>query len=114
MIVLASGGVASGSSKATVSVHAAASLTDAFPKIAPGAKYSFAGSNTLAAQIRLGAPADVFASANMTLPEQLYQRQALLEAGRLHEEQAHRDRPEVEPARTSTASTTCASTGSGS
>ena len=70
VIVLASGGVASGSSKATVSVYAAASLTDAFPKIAPGAKYSFAGSNTLAAQIRLGAPADVFDSANMTLPEQ--------------------------------------------
>ena len=72
VIVLASGGVANGSSKATLSVYAAASLTDAFPKIAPGAKYSFAGSNTLAAQIQLGAPADVFASANMTLPEQLY------------------------------------------
>jgi molybdate transport system substrate-binding protein len=72
VIVFASGGVASGSSKATVSVYAAASLSDAFPKIAPEAKYSFAGSNTLAAQIRLGAPADVFASANMTLPEQLY------------------------------------------
>jgi molybdate transport system substrate-binding protein len=72
VIVLASGGVASGGSKATVSVYAAASLADAFPKIAPGAKYSFAGSNTLAAQIRQGAPADVFASANMTLPAQLY------------------------------------------
>ncbi|HEX3266683.1 MAG TPA: molybdate ABC transporter substrate-binding protein [Gaiellaceae bacterium] len=70
--VLASGGVANGGSKATVSVYAAASLADAFPKIAPGAKYSFAGSNTLAAQIRQGAPADVFASANMTLPAQLY------------------------------------------
>ena len=49
-------------------VFAAASLTDAFPKIAPHARFSFAGSNTLAAQIRQGAPADVFASANMTLP----------------------------------------------
>jgi molybdate transport system substrate-binding protein len=57
--------------KATVTVFAAASLTDAFPKIAPGARFSFAGSNTLAAQIRQGAPADVFASANMTLPQQL-------------------------------------------
>jgi molybdate transport system substrate-binding protein len=53
-------------------VYAAASLTDAFPKLALGAKYSFAGSNTLAAQIRQGAPADVFASANIGLPRALY------------------------------------------
>ena len=53
-------------------VYAAASLTDAFPKIAPHARFSFAGSNTLAAQIRQGAPADVFASANMTLPHALH------------------------------------------
>jgi molybdate transport system substrate-binding protein len=58
--------------KANLTVFAAASLTDAFPKIAPSAKYSFAGSNALAAQIRLGAPADVFASANTTLPKGLY------------------------------------------
>jgi molybdate transport system substrate-binding protein len=59
------------SSKATLTVYAAASLTDAFPKIAPAARYSFGGSNALAAQIKQGAPADVFASANMTLPRQL-------------------------------------------
>jgi molybdate transport system substrate-binding protein len=53
-------------------VFAAASLTDAFPKIAPHARYSFAGSNTLAAQIRQGAPADVFASANTALPLALH------------------------------------------
>jgi molybdate transport system substrate-binding protein len=53
-------------------VFAAASLTDAFPKIAPHARFSFAGSNTLAAQIRQGAPADIFASANTTLPEALH------------------------------------------
>jgi molybdate transport system substrate-binding protein len=53
-------------------VFAAASLTDAFPKVAPHARFSFAGSNALAAQIRQGAPADVFASANMTLPLALY------------------------------------------
>ena len=58
-------------SKATLTVYAAASLTDAFPKIAPAARYSFGGSNALAAQIKQGAPADVFASANMTLPRQL-------------------------------------------
>ena len=53
-------------------VYAAASLTDAFPKIAPHARFSFAGSNALAAQIRQGAPADVFAAANVKLPYGLY------------------------------------------
>lgn len=53
-------------------VFAAASLTDAFPKIAPHARFSFSGSNALAAQIRQGAPADVFASANTALPLALY------------------------------------------
>jgi molybdate transport system substrate-binding protein len=53
-------------------VYAAASLTDAFPKVAPHARYSFAGSNALAAQIRQGAPADVFASANTALPTALH------------------------------------------
>jgi molybdate transport system substrate-binding protein len=62
---------ATNASQAQVTVYAASSLTDVFPKIDPTAKYSFAGSNTLAAQITQGAPADVFASANMTLPKQL-------------------------------------------
>jgi molybdate transport system substrate-binding protein len=53
-------------------VYAAASLTDVFPRIDSTQRYSFGGSNTLAAQIQQGAPADVFASANMTLPNQLY------------------------------------------
>jgi molybdate transport system substrate-binding protein len=56
----------------TPTVFAAASLTDAFPKIGPRARYSFGGSNALAAQIRQGAPADVCASANMALPNGLY------------------------------------------
>ena len=55
-----------------ITVYAAASLTDVFPKIDSGPKYSFAASNTLAAQITLGAPADVFASANTTIPAQLF------------------------------------------
>src|ERR1044072_3102572 len=55
-----------------ITVYAAASLTDVFPKIDAGPRYSFAGSNALAAQIQQGAPADVFASANMTLPNQLF------------------------------------------
>lgn len=58
--------------RAGLTVFAASSLTDAFPKIDRRAAYSFAGSNALAAQIRLGAPADVFASANLALPTGLY------------------------------------------
>ncbi|MGZ4338878.1 MAG: molybdate ABC transporter substrate-binding protein [Gaiellaceae bacterium] len=65
-------GTASAAGRATLTVYAAASLTDVLPKIEPAQRYSFAGSNTLAAQISQGAPADVFASANLTLPEQLY------------------------------------------
>jgi molybdate transport system substrate-binding protein len=67
-------GQASARSNAQITVYAAASLTDVFPKIDPAEKYQFGGSNTLAAQITQGAPADVFASANMTLPNQLYQK----------------------------------------
>jgi molybdate transport system substrate-binding protein len=59
-------------SSSGLTVFAASSLTDAFPKIDPSATYSFAGSNTLEAQIRQGAPADVFASANMKLPAGLH------------------------------------------
>jgi molybdate transport system substrate-binding protein len=57
-----------------VTVYAAASLTDAFPALGPGEAYSFGGSNDLAAQIEQGAPADVFASANTTLPAELHAR----------------------------------------
>ena len=69
---LAASATASAADRATLDVYAAASLTDVFPQIDPSEHYSFAGSNTLAAQIAQGAPADVFASANMTLPQQLY------------------------------------------
>ena len=73
--LLAVGAAVAGARKVTgITVYAAASLTDVFPKIDSGPKYSFAGSNTLAAQITLGAPADVFASANTTLPAQLFAR----------------------------------------
>jgi len=64
-------GGAAGSSQSQITVFAAASLTNVFPQIDSSPKYSFAGSNALAAQITQGAPADVFASANMTLPLQL-------------------------------------------
>jgi molybdate transport system substrate-binding protein len=65
---------AQASSSAQITVYAAASLTNAFPRIDGGQRYSFGGSNTLAAQIQQGAPADVFASANMPLPQQLFEK----------------------------------------
>lgn len=55
-----------------ITVYAAASLSGVFPAISPNETYSFAGSNTLATQIENGAAADVFASANTTLPAQLH------------------------------------------
>lgn len=70
----------------TLTVFAAASLTDAFEEVAtaferanPGTEivYNFAGSQQLAAQINEGAPADVFASANAT------QMTAAIEGGRI-------------------------------
>jgi molybdate transport system substrate-binding protein len=55
-----------------LTIFAAASLTNVFPAIAKHERYSFGGSNALATQVRLGAPADVFASANTALPAQLH------------------------------------------
>ena len=57
-----------------LAVFAAASLTDVFPRINPRPEYSFAGSDQLAAQIQLGAHADVFAAASPKYPELLYQK----------------------------------------
>jgi molybdate transport system substrate-binding protein len=72
LALAASGSATPHRSTAGVRVLAAASLTHVLPKIDPTPQYSFAGSDTLAEQIRLGAPADVFAAANTSLPEQLY------------------------------------------
>jgi molybdate transport system substrate-binding protein len=55
-----------------LTIFAAASLTNVFPHIAAKEHYSFGGSNALAAQIQQGAPADVFASANTSIPFRLY------------------------------------------
>jgi molybdate transport system substrate-binding protein len=55
-----------------ITVFAAASLTEVFPKIDPAERYSFAGSDQLAFQIQQGAPADVFAAASPKYPDQLY------------------------------------------
>jgi len=70
----------------TLTIFAAASLTDAFEEIGtafeaanPGVEvlFSFAGSSDLATQLAEGAPADVFASANNT------QMTAARDAGRI-------------------------------
>jgi molybdate transport system substrate-binding protein len=60
-----------GGGRGALTVAAAASLGAALPNYAPSARYSFAGSDELAAQIRAGARPDVFASANTTLPRSL-------------------------------------------
>ena len=57
---------------AQMNVFAAASLTEVFPKLDGGQKYNFAGTDALAAQIRLGAPADIFAGASPDAPQALF------------------------------------------
>ena len=57
-----------------LAVFAAASLTEVFPKLNAEARYSFAGSDLLAAQIQLGARIDVFAAASPKYPELLYRK----------------------------------------
>jgi molybdate transport system substrate-binding protein len=77
------GSSSSGSTEAsggggTLIVLGASSLTEAVTKYGESfegatVKPSFAGSDELAAQIQQGAPADVFASANTSYPEELFE-----------------------------------------
>jgi molybdate transport system substrate-binding protein len=60
------------SAGAGITVFAAASLTEVFPKIDKAPHYSFAGSDQLALQIQQGAPADLYAAASPKYPELLY------------------------------------------
>jgi len=62
------------SAQTRLTVFAAASLTDVLPQLAPGNVYSFGGSDALATQLEQGAPADLFASANTSLPAKLHAR----------------------------------------
>ena len=75
-------GFTAASADGPATVYAAASLTDVFPKVSPGSRYQFAGSNQLALQIRNGAPADVFASASPVYTQDLF-RDGLVEKPRL-------------------------------
>ena len=65
---------ASGPQSSSLTIYAAASLTDVFRAFDPAPKYSFAGSNTLETQIRNGAPADLFASAAPLNTQRLYKQ----------------------------------------
>jgi molybdate transport system substrate-binding protein len=55
----------------TLTVFAASSLRDVLPALDKDSRYVFAGSDTLAAQIREGADADVFLSASPSAMERL-------------------------------------------
>ena len=57
---------------AQLTVLAAASLREVLPQIDGTQRYSFAGSDALATQIRNGIGADLFLSANTSLPNALY------------------------------------------
>jgi molybdate transport system substrate-binding protein len=72
LVALASAAVSQARPAAKLTVLAASSLTNVFPQIDAAPKYSFGGSDTLAGQIRLGAPADVFAAANSSIPDKLF------------------------------------------
>ncbi|HEV2873881.1 MAG TPA: molybdate ABC transporter substrate-binding protein [Thermoleophilaceae bacterium] len=82
----AEGGGGSADGTRTV-VSAASSMTEALESCAPefeeaeGAdlRLSFAGSDELAAQIRQGAEVDVYAAANTSLPQELYDEDLLSE-----------------------------------
>ena len=72
-----SGSPSSGAGKANLTVSAAASLKAALTAYGQqfsqaSVRYSFAGSDMLAAQIEQGVKPDVFASANTKLPDMLY------------------------------------------
>jgi molybdate transport system substrate-binding protein len=69
LVVLA--GCGGGAGGGSLRVAAASSLTQPFSELG-GARFSFAGSDQLAAQIRSGARPDVFAAANPQLPDELY------------------------------------------
>jgi molybdate transport system substrate-binding protein len=63
---------ARGATSTRITVYAAASLTEVFPRIDGSPRFNFAGSDQLATQIEQGAPADVFASASPKQAELLH------------------------------------------
>jgi molybdate transport system substrate-binding protein len=74
LLALALGPAPGGAAIGRPTVFGAASLTEVFERIDPAARFNFAGSDTLAFQIRQGAPADVFAAASPKYPDDLFER----------------------------------------
>jgi molybdate transport system substrate-binding protein len=70
--VLAPLAAARAASTPRLTVDAAASLTEVFPRIDKTQRYQFAGSDLLALQISQGQPADLFAAASPKYPDQLH------------------------------------------
>jgi molybdate transport system substrate-binding protein len=73
------GASGSGGGTPTLTVSAAASLKTAFERYGQefteaDARFSFAGSDELAAQIEQGVKPDVYAAANTSLPDELYEK----------------------------------------
>lgn len=71
-VLLSLAGCGGDSADDPLAVYAAASLAEVFQQIDPDARYSFAGSDELAMQIREGAPADAYAAASSKYPQELY------------------------------------------
>ena len=71
-ITLLAVGCGGGDGSGKLTVLAASSLTDVLQQLAPGTRFEFAGSDTLAAQLREGAKADVYAAASTRYPAELY------------------------------------------
>jgi len=82
VLVLIVGCGGEGAGEEPLTVFAAASLTDVFQELAPGARFNFAGSDELATQIREGARADLYAAASPRYPAELHD-EGLLEAPRV-------------------------------
>ena len=79
-------------------VLAAASLTEVLPRIEPDGRYSFAGSNQLAQQIRPGAPFDVFLSASPVYTQELYREGFVRKPVAFATNSLVHHRPPLEPA----------------
>lgn len=78
LLGLAGGCGSDGGRDGPLDVYAAASLAEVLPQIYPDARFSFAGSDELATQIREGAPADLYAAASSKHPQALF-AEALVE-----------------------------------
>jgi molybdate transport system substrate-binding protein len=61
-----------GSDSQRLTIFAAASLTEAFEQLGADARFNFAGSDTLATQLREGAHADLYAAAATRYPAELF------------------------------------------